>query len=78
MVTHHEAELAVAVHHVARAQTIVSEQRERVAKLKAKGHSIERHEQTLMIFELTLRSLEDHERLLQGFVAQEVPLRTIE
>jgi hypothetical protein len=39
---------------------------------------IERHEQTLKIFELTLRCLEDHERLLQGFVAQEVPLRTVE
>ncbi len=71
MITDHEVEVAIAADHVARARTIVSEQQERVAKLRAKGHSIEMHERTLKTFEATLRSLEDHERLLRGFVAQE-------
>jgi hypothetical protein len=79
MVTKHEAELAIAIEHVARAKIIVSEQRQRIASLKAKGHAIDVHEKTLRMFELTLHSLEDHERLLREFVADErrpVPQRT--
>jgi len=71
MVTKHEAELAIAIEHVARAKIIVSEQRRRIANLKAKGHAIDMHEKTLRMFELTLHSLEDHERLLREFVADE-------
>jgi hypothetical protein len=71
MVTKHEAELAIAIEHVARAKIIVSEQRQRIANLKAKGHAVDVHEETLRMFELTLHSLEDHERLLREFVADE-------
>ena len=71
MVTKHEAELAIAIEHVARAKIIVSEQRQRIANLKAKGHAIDVYEKTLRTFELTLHSLEDHERLLREFVADE-------
>jgi hypothetical protein len=76
MVTRHEAELAIAIEHVAQAKIIVSEQRERVARLKAKGHAIDMHEKTLRMFELTLLSLQDHERLLRKFVADEMAATT--
>jgi hypothetical protein len=56
---------------VARDKIIVCEQQKPVARLKAKGHGIDMHEKTLSMFDLTLRSLEDHERLLREFVASE-------
>jgi hypothetical protein len=62
--------------HVARARVIVSEQQKRVARLNAKGHAIDTHEKTLAMFEMTLRSLEDHERLLREFVASEMAARS--
>jgi hypothetical protein len=76
MVTKHEAELAIAIEHVARAKIIVSEQRQRIASLNNKGHAIDMHQKILSMFELTLRSLEDHERLLREFVADEMTATT--
>jgi hypothetical protein len=70
IITHHEAELATAVEHVARPR-IIALTKKRVATLKAKGHSVEMHEQTLKAFEATLQSFDDHEHLLRAIVAQE-------
>jgi hypothetical protein len=40
--------------------------------MEAKGHQLEMHEQTLRMFEITLQSFEDHERLLREEVAIEM------
>jgi hypothetical protein len=60
-----ESEYAKAVRHVAEARQIVAEQRKRIERLKARGHPVFDHEQTLRVFEGTLAALEDHERLLR-------------
>jgi hypothetical protein len=59
-------ELTQAVRHVAEGRLIVARQRELISVLKAKGHATAPQEQTLQIFESTLRLLEDHERLLRS------------
>jgi hypothetical protein len=61
-----ESELATAARHVASGRLIVARQKARMAKLKAEGHATLDHEQTLQVFESTLRLFEDHERQLQG------------
>jgi hypothetical protein len=61
-----ESDLAMASRHVAEARRIVGRQRERIAKLKAAGHSTLDHEQTLQVFESTLRIFEDHERQIKS------------
>lgn len=63
-------ELAQAIRHVTEGRLIVARQRELVSALKAKGHKTAPHEQTLGIFESTLRLLEDHERLLRSEIAE--------
>jgi hypothetical protein len=42
--------------------------------MKAKGRQLEMHEQTLRMFEMTLQSFEEHERLLREEVAIEMTL----
>jgi hypothetical protein len=39
--------------------------------MKAKGRQLEMHEQTLRMFEMTLQSFEEHQRLLREEVAIE-------
>jgi hypothetical protein len=58
-------ELEQAVRYVAEAKRIIAQQRERLAKLKAAGDSVLDAEQTLDVFTISLRLLEDHQRLLQ-------------
>jgi hypothetical protein len=57
-----ESDLAMAARHVAEGRRIVTQQRERIARLKADGHPTADHEQTLRVLEGTLQILEDHER----------------
>jgi hypothetical protein len=57
-----ESDLAMAARHVAEGRRIVTQQRERIARLKADGHPTADHEQTLRVLESTLQILEDHER----------------
>lgn len=52
----------MAARHVAAGRRIVARQRERIARLRMAGHPTLDHEQTLRIFESTLRIFEDHER----------------
>jgi hypothetical protein len=59
-----ETALVQAVRHVAEGRRIVANQRARIAKLRALGHPTLNHEQTLSIFESTLRIFEDHARAL--------------
>jgi hypothetical protein len=61
-----ETELATAARHVAQGRIIVAQQRERVARLKARGSSTREHERTLDIFLSTLEILEEHERELRA------------
>lgn len=65
-----ETELAVAARHVAQARIIVAQQRERIARLKARGLSTHNYEVTLDVFIGTLQSLEHHERALRTSVAK--------
>ncbi len=65
-----ENELKQATQHVAAAEQIVSQQRERIAKLKAGGHQIAEHERLLDIFISTLEAFKNHERLLTSEVAE--------
>jgi hypothetical protein len=65
-----ESELARAARHVASAKRIVAQQRERIAKLKARGHPVRHHEQLLNVFTRTLRALEYHERLISREIAE--------
>jgi hypothetical protein len=65
-----ETELQQATQHVAAAERIVAQQRERIAKLKADGHSTADHQRLLDVFISTLEAFKDHERLLQSEVAE--------
>lgn len=65
-----ETELAVAARHVAQARIIVAQQRERIARLKARGLSTHNYEVTLDVFIGTLQSLEHHESVLRTSVAK--------
>ena len=56
--------LRTANYHVVRARQIVGEQRQRIARLYDRGHSIQFHEALLAQFEQTLAALEHHERHL--------------
>ena len=60
-----ETLLQMAVRHVAEARQIVVQQRERIARLKADGHSTVDHEKTLEVFETTLRIFEHDERRIR-------------
>jgi hypothetical protein len=60
-----ETSLEMAVRHVAEARRIVAQQRERIARLKADGHSIVDHEKTLEVLEATLRIFEHDERRIR-------------
>lgn len=59
-----EAKLAVAARHVAQGRAIVARQRERIARLKAKGACTASYERTLELFVATLEILEEHEHTL--------------
>lgn len=59
-----EAELAVAARHVAQGRVIVARQRERIARLTARGACTANYERTLDLFVTTLQILEEHERTL--------------
>lgn len=61
-----ESALAMAVRHVAEARRIVAGQRQRIERLRADGHNVLDFEQTLSVFEATLRLLEDHESMLRA------------
>ena len=65
-----ERELEQAVQHVAAAERVVAQQRERIAKLKADGHAVTHHEQLLELFIRTLEAFKDHERPLSSEVAE--------
>jgi len=65
-----ERELERATRHIAAAEHIVAQQRERIAKLKASGHQVTNHEQMLDLFIRTLQAFKDHERLLASEVAE--------
>jgi hypothetical protein len=65
-----ESELARATQHVAAAEHIVAQQRERIATLKAEGHPTANHEQLLELFVSTLEAFKDHRRLLSSEVAE--------
>ena len=65
-----ENELKRATQHVAAAEHIVAQQRERIAKLEAGGHEITNHQRMLDLFIRTLEALKDHERLLTSEVAE--------
>jgi hypothetical protein len=65
-----DRKLAQAIRHVTEGRLIVARQRELVSLLTAKGHATAPHEQTLGLFESTLRLLEDHERLLRREIAE--------
>jgi hypothetical protein len=60
-----KSELATAVRHVTEGRRIVADQQARIARLAAGGHPTLDHQQTLDIFESTLRILEEHERTLR-------------
>jgi hypothetical protein len=60
-----ETSLEMAVRHVAEARRIVVQQRERMASLKADGHSTVDHEKTLEVLETTLRIFEHDERSIR-------------
>ena len=65
-----EAELAAAARHVAHGHVIVARQRERVARLKARGACTRDHELTLSVFSSTLATLEKHEHALRACAAK--------
>jgi len=65
-----ETDLAIAAHHVARGRLIVTQQHERIARLKANGSCTRDFELTLGVFLCTLKILEDHERVLRASVAK--------
>jgi hypothetical protein len=65
-----ENELKQATQHVAAAEQIVAQQRERIAKLKAGGHQTADHQRLLDLFIRTLEAFKDHERLLASEVAE--------
>ncbi|HLH93656.1 MAG TPA: hypothetical protein VKW08_00920 [Xanthobacteraceae bacterium] len=54
----------MAARHVAEGRRIVERQKARIARLKLGGHPTLDHEQTLQLFESTLRILEEHEQQL--------------
>jgi hypothetical protein len=54
----------MAARHVSQGRRLVAEQRERIARLKADGLPTTVYEHTLVVFETTLQTLEDHEQLL--------------
>ncbi len=56
---------AKAVRRVAEARQIVAEQRLRIERLRARGGSTTGPENTLALFERTLKCLEDHEQMLR-------------
>jgi hypothetical protein len=55
----------MAVRHVAEARRIVVQQQERIARLKADGHSTVDHEKILEVLETTLRIFEHDERSIR-------------
>ena len=60
-----ETLLEMAVRHVAEARRIVEEQRRRIASAKEVGNATLDLEQTLQMFESTLRIFEDDERRIR-------------
>lgn len=59
------AELAAATRHVAEGRRIVTQQCERIVRLKARGLSTRSYERTLDVFVSTLQILEEHEQALR-------------
>jgi hypothetical protein len=53
------------IRHVAEARRIVVQQQERIARLKADGHSTVDHEKILEVLETTLRIFEHDERSIR-------------
>ena len=66
--TEKENTLEQAVRYVAEAKRIITEQRQRIEKLKASGISTIDAEQTLDVFTTTLKLLEDHEQYLRKHI----------
>jgi hypothetical protein len=65
-----ESELEQAKRHVAAAERVIAQQRERIAKLKSGGHPVTHHQRLLDLFVSTLEAFKDHERLLEREVAE--------
>jgi hypothetical protein len=65
-----ESELERATQHVAAAERIVAQQRERIAKLEAGGHATASHQELLELFVRTLAAFKDHRRLLLSELAE--------
>lgn len=63
-------ELAIARRHVIQGRDIVERQRQLIATMKADGHSTLPYEELLEQFQQTLRTFEDHERILRGELAE--------
>jgi hypothetical protein len=66
MLPEDEADLEVATRHVAHGREIVVHQLLRIDRLKTAGLSTRTAEETLHVFETTLRILEQHERELRA------------
>jgi hypothetical protein len=64
-----ESELERAEQHVAAGKRIITQQHERIGKMRAAGHSVEEHERLLTLFAHTLEALEAHHRLLLSEIA---------
>jgi hypothetical protein len=52
--------------HILRAHRVVEEQRSRIGRLRAGGHSMKLHEHLVQLFERSLAHMEKYERMLMA------------